>query len=106
MKPSVCLVLQTDESLRIQCRNLSEELDSQRNLHRTTLKRATQAEELLKEAQQRVSGLEGELLTSDVERDRLKDAKRKVRASQRGGIVGDAAAQSSAASPARVQVLL
>ena len=72
------LTFQREDSLKIQCRNLNEELDSQRNLHRTTLKRATQAEEQLKDAQERVTGLEGELLTSDVERDRLKDEKRKV----------------------------
>ena len=72
------LTFQREDSLKIQCRNLNEELDSQRNLHRTTLKRSTQAEEQLKEAQERVTGLEGELLTSDVERDWLKDEKRKV----------------------------
>ena len=59
-------------------KNLAEELDSQRNLHRTTLKRANEAETQLKENQERVTGLEGELLTSDVERDQLKDDKRKV----------------------------
>ncbi|EDO48576.1 predicted protein [Nematostella vectensis] len=67
----------TSESLHVRLRNLSDELDSQRNLHRTTLKRATQAEEQLKEAQERVTGLEGELLSSDVERDGLKEDKRK-----------------------------
>ncbi|KAM7451441.1 hypothetical protein ABFA07_001100 [Porites harrisoni] len=66
-----------EESLRIQLKNLAEELDSQRNLHRTTLKRANEAETQLKENQERVTGLEGELLTSDVERDQLKDDKRK-----------------------------
>ncbi|PFX24254.1 hypothetical protein AWC38_SpisGene11115 [Stylophora pistillata] len=66
-----------EESLKVQFKNLSEELESQRNLHRTTLKRANEAETQLKENQQRVTGLEGELLTSDVERDQLKDAKRK-----------------------------
>ena len=65
--------------MKVQFKNLSEELESQRNLHRTTLKRANEAETQLKENQQRVTGLEGELLTSDVERDQLKDAKRKVR---------------------------
>lgn len=70
--------VQREESLRIQLKNLSEELESQRNLHRTTLKRANEAETLLKENQERVTGLEGELLTSDVERDQLKDDKRKV----------------------------
>lgn len=69
---------QREDSLRIQFKNLSEELESQRNLHRTTLKRAHEAETLLKENQERVTGLEGELLTSDVERDQLKDDKRKV----------------------------
>ena len=69
---------QREESLRIQFKNISEELESQRNLHRTTLKRAHEAETLLKENQERVTGLEGELLTSDVERDQLKDDKRKV----------------------------
>ncbi|KAK3698829.1 hypothetical protein QZH41_016033 [Actinostola sp. cb2023] len=67
----------TSESMCVQVRNLSDELDSQRSLHRTTLKRATQAETQLKEAQERVSGLEGELLSSDVERDNLKEDKRK-----------------------------
>lgn len=71
--------VQREESLRVQLKNLSEELESQRNLHRTTLKRANEAETQLKENQQRVTGLEGELLTSDVERDKLKDDKRKVR---------------------------
>lgn len=66
-----------EESLRVQLKNLAEELDSQRNLHRTTLKRANEAETQLKENQERVTGLEGELLTSDVERDQLKDDKRK-----------------------------
>lgn len=66
-----------EESLRVQFKNLSEELESQRNLHRTTLKRANEAETQLKENQERVTGLEGELLTSDVERDQLKDDKRK-----------------------------
>lgn len=70
--------VQREESLRIQFKNLSEELESQRNLHRTTLKRANEAETLLKDNQERVTGLEGELLTSDVERDQLKDDKRKV----------------------------
>lgn len=70
--------VQREESLRTQFKNLSEELESQRNLHRTTLKRANEAETLLKENQERVTGLEGELLTSDVERDQLKDDKRKV----------------------------
>ena len=71
--------IQREESLKVQFKNLSEELESQRNLHRTTLKRANEAETQLKENQQRVTGLEGELLTSDVERDQLKDDKRKVR---------------------------
>lgn len=66
-----------EESLRVQLKNLAEELDSQRNLHRTTLKRANEAETQLKDNQERVTGLEGELLTSDVERDQLKDDKRK-----------------------------
>lgn len=66
-----------EESLRVQIKNISEELESQRNLHRTTLKRANEAETQLKENQERVTGLEGELLTSDVERDQLKDDKRK-----------------------------
>ena len=70
--------VQREESLRAQFKNLSEELESQRNLHRTTLKRANEAETQLKENQERVTGLEGELLTSDVERDQLKDDKRKV----------------------------
>lgn len=70
--------VQREESLRVQFKNLSEELESQRNLHRTTLKRANEAETQLKENQERVTGLEGELLTSDVERDQLKDDKRKV----------------------------
>ena len=70
---------QREDSLRVQLKNLSDELESQRNLHRTTLKRANEAETLLKEDQERVTGLEGELLTSDVERDQLKDDKRKVR---------------------------
>lgn len=70
--------IQTSESMVIQVKNLSDELDSQRSLHRTTLKRATQAETQLKEAQERVSGFEGELLSSDVERDNLKEDKRKV----------------------------
>ena len=65
--------------MRIQLKNLSDELESQRNLHHTTVKRANEAETHLKENQERVTGLEGELLTSDVERDQLKDDKRKVR---------------------------
>ena len=76
---SLFCCVQREESLRVQLKNLSEELESQRNLHRTTLKRANEAETQLKENQQRVTGLEGELLTSDVERDQLKDDKRKVR---------------------------
>lgn len=75
---SIFCRVQREESLRVQFKNLSEELDSQRNLHRTTLKRASEAETQLKENQDRVTGLEGELLTSDVERDQLKDDKRKV----------------------------
>ena len=75
---SIFCRVQKEESLRVQFKNLSEELDSQRNLHRTTLKRASEAETQLKENQDRVTGLEGELLTSDVERDQLKDDKRKV----------------------------
>ena len=75
---SIFCLVQREESLRVQFKNLSEELDSQRNLHRTTLKRASEAETQLKENQDRVTGLEGELLTSDVERDQLKDDKRKV----------------------------
>ena len=74
-----CSCAQREESLRVQLKNLSDELESQRNLHRTTLKRANEAETHLKENQERVTGLEGELLTSDVERDQLKDDKRKVR---------------------------
>lgn len=70
---------QKEESLRVQLKNLSDELESQRNLHRTTLKRANEAESQLKENQERVTGLEGELLTSDVERDQMKEDKRKVR---------------------------
>ena len=70
---------QKEESLRVQLKNLSDELESQRNLHRTTLKRANEAESQLKENQDRVTGLEGELLTSDVERDQMKEDKRKVR---------------------------
>lgn len=66
-----------EESLRVQLKNLSDELESQRNLHRTTLKRANEAESQLKENQDRVTGLEGELLTSDVERDQMKEDKRK-----------------------------
>ncbi|XP_067031733.1 coiled-coil domain-containing protein 170-like [Acropora muricata] len=66
-----------EESLRVQLKNLSDELESQRNLHRTTLKRANEAESQLKENQERVTGLEGELLTSDVERDQMKEDKRK-----------------------------
>ena len=69
---------QKEESLRVQLKNLSDELESQRNLHRTTLKRANEAESQLKENQERVTGLEGELLTSDVERDQMKEDKRKV----------------------------
>lgn len=72
---------QKEESLRVQLKNLSDELESQRNLHRTTLKRANEAESQLKENQERVTGLEGELLTSDVERDQMKEDKRKVRTS-------------------------
>ena len=64
--------------MKVQLKNVSDELESQRNLHRTTLKRANEAETHLKENQERVTGLEGELLTSDVERDQLKDDKRKV----------------------------
>ena len=64
--------------MKTQIRNLSDELESQRNLHRTTLRRATEAESQLKETTERVSGLEGELLTSDVKRDQLKDDKKKV----------------------------
>ena len=75
---SLFICVQREESLRVQLKNLAEELDSQRNLHRTTLKRANEAETQLKENQERVTGLEGELLTSDVERDQLKDDKRKV----------------------------
>ncbi|XP_031554608.1 coiled-coil domain-containing protein 170-like [Actinia tenebrosa] len=67
----------TSESVSVQVKNLADELDSQRSLHRTTLKRATQAENQLKESHERVSGLEGELLSSDVERDSLKEDKRK-----------------------------
>lgn len=66
-----------EESLRVQLKNLSDELESQRNLHCTTLKRANEAESQLKENQERVTGLEGELLTSDVERDQMKEDKRK-----------------------------
>ena len=55
-----------------------EELEGQQNVYRTTLRRAVEAENQLKDIQERSSGLEGELLSSDVERDQLKEDRRKV----------------------------
>lgn len=65
------------ENLQIKLRNAVEELEGQRNIFRTTLRRATEAENHLKNTKERSSGLEGELLSSDVERDQLRDDRRK-----------------------------
>ena len=66
------------EHLQIKLRNAMEELEGQQNVYRTTLRRAVEAENQLKDIQERSSGLEGELLSSDVERDQLKEDRRKV----------------------------
>lgn len=55
-----------------------EELEGQRSICRTTLQRAVAAESQVKDMKQRSSGLEGELLSSDVERDQLREDRRKV----------------------------
>ena len=60
-------------------RNALEELEGQKNVCRTTLHRAVEAETQIKDIKERSSGLEGELWSSDVERDQLKEDRRKVR---------------------------
>lgn len=60
-------------------RNALEELEGQKNVCRTTLHRAVEAETQIKDMKERSSGLEGELWSSDVERDQLKEDRRKVR---------------------------
>lgn len=67
------------ENLQIKHRNTIEELEGQRNICRATLRRAVEAENQLKEMKERCSSLEAELLTSDVERDQLREDRRKVR---------------------------
>ena len=66
------------ENLQIKLRNTVEELEGQRNICRTTLRRAAEAENHLNDTKQRTSGLEGELLSSDVELDQLREDRRKV----------------------------
>ena len=60
-------------------RNAMEELEGQRNVCRTTLHRAVEAETQIKDMKERSSGLEGELWSSDVECDQLKEDRRKVK---------------------------
>ncbi len=60
-----------------------EELEGQRNICRTTLRRAVEAENQVKDMKERSSGLEGELLSFDVERDQLREDRRKVRKEER-----------------------
>ena len=55
-----------------------EELEGQRNINRTTLRRAVEAENHLKDIKERSSGLEGQLLTADVEKDQLREDRNKV----------------------------
>ena len=56
-----------------------EELEGQRNICRTTLRRAVEAENQVKDMKEKSSGLEGELLSFDVERDQLREDRRKVK---------------------------
>ncbi|XP_028398523.1 coiled-coil domain-containing protein 170-like [Dendronephthya gigantea] len=65
------------ESLQIKLRNAMEELEGQQNICRTTLRRAVEAESQIKDMKERSSGLEGELFSSDVERDQLREDRRK-----------------------------
>jgi hypothetical protein len=58
-----------------------EELEGQRNICRTTLRRAVEAENQVKDMKEKSSGLEGELLSFDVERDQLREDRRKVKIS-------------------------
>ncbi|XP_046847870.1 coiled-coil domain-containing protein 170-like isoform X2 [Xenia sp. Carnegie-2017] len=67
----------TVENIQIKLRNTQEELDGQRNINRTTLRRAVEAESQMKDMEDRSSGLEGELLSSDVERDQLREDRHK-----------------------------
>jgi predicted nucleic acid-binding Zn-ribbon protein len=67
------------ENLKIKLRNAMEELEGQRNICRTTLRRAVEAETRMKDMKERSSGLEGELLSFDVERDQLREDRRKVK---------------------------
>ena len=60
-----------------------EELEGQRNICRTTLRRAVEAENQVKDMKERSSGLEGELLSFDVERDQLREDRRKVKKEER-----------------------
>lgn len=53
-------------------------MNGQRNINRTTLRRAVEAESQMKDMEDRSSGLEGELLSSDVERDQLREDRDKV----------------------------
>lgn len=56
-----------------------EELEGQQNICRSTLRRAVEAESQIKDMKERSSGLEGELFSSDVERDQLREDRKKVR---------------------------
>jgi predicted nucleic acid-binding Zn-ribbon protein len=67
------------QNLKIKLRNAMEELEGQRNICRTTLRRAVEAETRMKDMKERSSGLEGELLSFDVERDQLREDRRKVK---------------------------
>ena len=67
------------ENLKIKLRNAMEELEGQRTICRTTLRRAVEAETQMKDMKERSSGLEGELLSFDVERDQLREDRRKVK---------------------------
>ena len=53
-------------------------MSNQRNLQKSTLARAREAESRIHDLTNRVTSLEGELLAADVERDQLKEEKKKV----------------------------
>lgn len=66
-----------DERLHSRVTSLADELANQRNLQRSTIARANDAEQQWQDSSERIKCLEGELLAADVERDRLKADRKK-----------------------------
>ena len=69
---------QIDEKLNTKLRTLNEEVKNRKNLQQTILQRANHAESEFHTLEERIKGLEGELLAADVDRDHLKEERSKV----------------------------